>query len=51
MENHGKPWKMKKIKSRPGNVMENENLAKNHGKVMEFELSQMSLPFLLRKMC
>ena len=25
-----------KIKSRPGKVMENENLAKSHGKVMEF---------------
>ena len=31
MENHEKPWEMKKIKSRPGKVMENENLAKSHG--------------------
>ena len=31
---HGKSWKMKKIKSSPGKVMENENLAKSHGKVM-----------------
>ena len=24
MKNHGKPWKMKKRKSRPGKVIENE---------------------------
>ena len=31
-------WKTmeNKKKSRPGKVMENENLAKSHGKVMEF---------------
>ena len=31
---HGKSWKTmenEKIKSRPGKVMENENLAKSHG--------------------
>ena len=36
---HGKSWKTmenKKIKSRPGKVMGNENLTKSHGKVMEF---------------
>ena len=36
---HGKSWKTmenEKIKSRPGKVMANENLAKSHGKVMEF---------------
>ena len=36
---HGKSWRTienEKIKSRPGNVIENENLAKSHGKVREF---------------
>ena len=37
-----------KIKSMPGKVMENENLAKSHGKVMEIK---MCIEFLLRKMC
>ena len=32
MENH----KNEKIKSRSGKVMENENLAKSHGEVIEF---------------
>ena len=27
-----------KIKPRPGQVMENENVAKSHGKVMEFRI-------------
>ena len=39
------------MKSRPGKVMENENLAKSHGKVMEFDFSQIYLSFLFRKMC
>ena len=46
---HGKSWKTmenEKIKSRPGKVMENENLAKSHGK----EFSQISRIFL-RKIC
>ena len=42
------------IKSRPGNVMENENLAKSHGKVMAFWIFINISHFLkvnMRKMC
>ena len=52
MENQGKPWKMKKIKSRSGKVMENDNLAKSYGKVMKFYIFtnvSMSLIFPLGK--
>ena len=32
-----------KIKSRPGKIMENENLAKSHEKGMNFDFSQISV--------
>ena len=40
-----------KIKSRPGNVMENEHLAKSHGKIMEFLTFTNVFPISFEKMC
>ena len=46
MENHGKPWKIKQIKSRPGK----ENVAKSHAKVMEFCIFISVYPITFEKM-
>ena len=41
----------KKIESRPGKVTENENLAKSHGKVMEFGFFTNISHISFQKMC
>ena len=40
-----------KIKSRPGKVMGNKNLAESHEKSWNFDFYKCLIAFLLRKMC